>query len=80
MPDLIKPPKAQRLPDIVTVEEAQRLFSATRTLSYRVFYFTVYSLGLRLGRKPGSVPGYPCRIEGDAQCLNVNYLSFMQAP
>ena len=47
--DLIKPPKTQRLPDIVTVEEAQRLFMATRTLSYRVFYFTVYSLGLRLG-------------------------------
>lgn len=49
MPDLIKPPKTQRLPDIVTVEEAQRLFAATRVLSYRVFYFTVYSLGLRLG-------------------------------
>lgn len=48
-PDLIKPPKAQRLPDIVTVEEAQRLFAATRTLSYRVLYFTLYSLGLRLG-------------------------------
>nr|WP_041354520.1 site-specific integrase [Nitrosococcus halophilus] len=47
--DLIKPPKAQRLPDIVTLEEAQRLFSATLTLSYRVFYFTLYSLGLRLG-------------------------------
>ncbi len=47
--DLIKPPKAQRLPDIVTVEEAQRLFTATHTLSYRVFYFTLYSLGLRLG-------------------------------
>ncbi len=47
--DLIKPPKAQRLPDIVTIDEAQRLFLATRTLSYRVFYFTVYSLGLRLG-------------------------------
>jgi integrase/recombinase XerD len=46
---LIKPPRAQRLPDIVTVEEAQRLFLATQTLSYRVFYFTVYSLGLRLG-------------------------------
>jgi site-specific recombinase XerD len=45
----VKPPKAQRLPDIVTVEEAQRLFLATRTLSYRVFFFTVYSLGLRLG-------------------------------
>lgn len=49
MPHLIKPPKAQRLPDIVTVEEAQRLFTTTRTLSYRVFYFTLYSLGLRLG-------------------------------
>lgn len=47
--DLIKPPKARRLPDIVTVEEAGRLFQATRTLSYRVFYFTLYSLGLRLG-------------------------------
>lgn len=47
--DLIKPPKTQRLPDIVTVEEAKRLFTATRTLSYRVFYFTAYSLGLRLG-------------------------------
>ena len=28
MPNLIKPPKVQRLPDIVTVDEAQRLFAA----------------------------------------------------
>jgi site-specific recombinase XerD len=49
MPQLIKPPKTQRLPDIVTVDEAQRLFATTRVLSYRVFYFTLYSLGLRLG-------------------------------
>jgi integrase/recombinase XerD len=48
-PDLIKPPKVQRLPDILTVEEAQRLFPATRVVSYRVFFFTLYSLGLRLG-------------------------------
>ena len=48
-PDLIKPPKVQRLPDILTVEEAQRLFQATRVVSYRVFFFTLYSLGLRLG-------------------------------
>jgi site-specific recombinase XerD len=47
--DLIKPPKTQRLPDIVTIEETKRLFKETLTLSYRVFYFTVYSLGLRLG-------------------------------
>jgi site-specific recombinase XerD len=47
--DLIKPPKTQRLPNIVTVEEAQRLFLATRAVSYRVFFFTLYSMGLRLG-------------------------------
>jgi integrase/recombinase XerD len=47
--DLIKPPKAQRLPDILTVDEAKDVFETTRTLSYRVFYFTAYSLGLRLG-------------------------------
>ena len=48
-PGLIKPPKSQRLPDIVTIEEAQRIFGATRVLSYRVLFFTLYSLGLRLG-------------------------------
>ena len=48
-PHLIKPPKVLRLPDIVTVAEAAQLFQATHTLSYRVLYFTLYSLGLRLG-------------------------------
>ena len=48
-PGLIKPPKTQRLPDIVTIDEAQRIFAATRVVSYRVFFFTLYSLGLRLG-------------------------------
>lgn len=48
-PGLIKPPRGQRLPDIVTVEQAQRIFVATRVVSYRVFFFTLYSLGLRLG-------------------------------
>ena len=48
-PGLIKPPRTQRLPDIVTVEEARRLFAAARVVSYRVFYFTLYSLGPRPG-------------------------------
>ena len=48
MPRLIRPPKTSRLPDIVTVQQAQALFAATRILSYRVFFFTIYSLGLRL--------------------------------
>jgi len=47
--DLIKPPRTKRLPDIVTVEEAAMLFNATQKLSYRVLYFTLYSMGLRLG-------------------------------
>ena len=47
--NLIKPPKTQRLPDIVTVDEARRLFAMTRNLSYRVLFFTLYSMGLRLG-------------------------------
>ena len=47
MPNFIRPPKVSRLPDIVSVQEAQALFEATRVLSYPVF-FTLYSLGLRL--------------------------------
>lgn len=48
-PGLIKAPRTQRLPDIVTVDEARRIIAATQVLSYRVFFFTLYSLGLRLG-------------------------------
>ena len=47
--DLIKPPTSFTLPDIITVPQAQQIFMATRVLSYRVFFFTLYSLGLRLG-------------------------------
>ena len=42
--NLIKPPKSKRLPDIVTVEEAQGLFRATRVASYRVLFFTASHL------------------------------------
>ena len=48
-PNLIKPPRTQHLPDILSVAEGKRLFAATRVISYRVFFFTLYSLGLRLG-------------------------------
>ena len=46
---LVKPPRGTHIPDIVTPQEAQQLFMSTRKLSYRVFLFTVYSMGLRLG-------------------------------
>ncbi len=46
---VIKPPRTTRIPDIVTVDETRQLFLSTRKLSYRVFFFTLYSMGLRLG-------------------------------
>jgi len=63
---MIKPPRCTRIPDIVTVAEAQQLFMSTRKLSYRVFYFTVYSMGLRLGEglnlKVGDIDGTRMRV------------------
>jgi len=46
---LIKSPKIHRIPDIVTRNEASKLFAATTKLSYRVFFYTIYSMGLRIG-------------------------------
>jgi site-specific recombinase XerD len=46
---LIKPPKATKIPDILSVAQANQLFTATNKLSYKVFFFTIYSMGLRLG-------------------------------
>ena len=77
-PGLIKPPKSQRLPDIITIEEAGRIFAATRVLSYRVFFFTLYSLGLRLGEglrlQVGDIDGARGRVhvrdaKGNRDCL-----------
>ena len=46
---LIKSPRTKRIPDIISVDETQKLIMATDKLSYRVFFFTLYSMGLRLG-------------------------------
>jgi integrase len=47
--DIIKPPNSRSLPDIPTREEVQRLINSVYRLRYRVYFFTVYSMGLRLG-------------------------------
>lgn len=52
-PQLVKSPRVQQLPDIVTVDQARQIFATTRVLSYRVLFFTLYSLGLRLGEGLG---------------------------
>ena len=46
---IFKPPQVRSLPDILTREETFRLINITRKLRYRVFFLTVYSMGLRLG-------------------------------
>ncbi len=46
---LIKAPKIQSLPDILSLREIERVINAARKLHYRVFLLTTYSMGLRLG-------------------------------
>jgi len=47
-PDIVRPPKVKRLPDVLTVEEVDRIMSLLDQFRYRVCLFTIYSLGLRL--------------------------------
>lgn len=51
--DIVKPPRFRRLPDILTVEEVQKLLSQLEKLRYRTCLFTIYSMGLRLGEGIG---------------------------
>jgi integrase len=46
--DLLKPPSERKLPDILTPAETRLVIATTRVLAYRVFFFTTYSMGLRL--------------------------------
>jgi integrase len=51
--EIINPPKARSLPDVPTREEVQRLITGVYRLRYRVFFFVIYSMGLRLGEGLG---------------------------
>ena len=66
-PTLIKAPHSQRLPDIVTVAQMQQIIAGTRVLSYRVFFYVLYSLGLRLGEglrlQVGDIDGDRLRVQ-----------------
>ena len=46
---IVKPPQVKSLPDILTVKEVELLLNTVRKLRFKVFLFTVYSMGLRLG-------------------------------
>jgi len=64
--DLVKSPRVQKLPNIVTVEQAAKIFMTTRIASYRVFFFVVYSLGLRISEalrlQVGDIDGQRMRV------------------
>ncbi len=46
---IFKPPQMQTLPDILSQREVRDLINRCRKLRYRVYFLTVYSMGLRLG-------------------------------
>jgi integrase/recombinase XerD len=41
--------REKQLPDVLSVDEVRQLIAAVRTLHNRTYFWTVYSLGLRLG-------------------------------
>lgn len=61
-PGLIKPPRTQRLPDIVTVAEAKRRFAATRVVSLPGVLLHALPLGLAPRRRTATADRrYRCR-------------------
>jgi site-specific recombinase XerD len=47
--DIIKPPNSRSLPDVPTRQDVQLLINSVYRLRYRVYFFALYSMGLRLG-------------------------------
>ena len=47
--NIVKPPQVRSLPDILTRAQTLEVINAIRKLRYRVFFLTIYSMGLRLG-------------------------------
>ncbi|MFZ5951450.1 MAG: tyrosine-type recombinase/integrase [Candidatus Rifleibacteriota bacterium] len=46
--NIVKPPQIRPIPDVLTVAETEKVLNAVRELRYRIFLFTLYSMGLRL--------------------------------
>lgn len=47
--DIVRPPKVQSLPDILTCDEIASIIRQTRQPQLQAFWFVTYSMGLRLG-------------------------------
>ncbi|MFZ2955921.1 MAG: site-specific integrase [Candidatus Ozemobacteraceae bacterium] len=63
---IVKPPIFMHLPDVLTVKETGLLLNTVRKFCYKVFLFTVYSMGLRLGEglklEVGDIDGQKMRV------------------
>jgi len=46
--NIVRPPREQRLPDVLSQAEVVRLLRCVREPRYRTYFFATYSLGLRL--------------------------------
>ncbi len=46
--EIVKPPRVQTLPDILSTEEVGRVINQTREARYQTYLLCVYSMGLRL--------------------------------
>lgn len=46
--DIVKPPLTKRFPDTLTIQETGILLNSIKHFRYKVFHYTIYSMGLRL--------------------------------
>jgi len=45
---IVKPPQVRTLPDVLSTGETARVINTIKKLRYRVYFLTIYSMGLRL--------------------------------
>lgn len=64
--NIVKPPKTKHLPDILTPDEITKMLSHVQKTRYRIYLYTVYTLGLRLSEalylKVGDIDGKTMRV------------------
>ena len=66
--NIVKPPQVKHLPDILTPSEVRQLLINTKQQRYRVFFLTLYSMGLRLSEALNLTV---CDIDGQAMQVHI---------
>lgn len=64
--DLVKAPRVKHLPDILTADEITTFLGCVHKLQYRIYLYTVYTLGVRLSEalhlQVGDIDGKTMRV------------------